>query len=228
MLKTAALVAVPGALGGLGLLYESEAGPPGSLQYPAMHLVEVGVAFDEADVRALLPEGLIPVTGFTGGLALYTSDHPASGHMSAGGYLWIDVDYRGTARYVVRSFAATDPSGETPTLIKATPDESAPDLLQALAGSEEIGGLELSVGSALNSCRTGPAEVSPQVFASGPDGSLRVAPTPIIAAWCQADARSVRVMPGTEHALPGLEPERVLWAMVATPLGTPLPLLLAE
>jgi hypothetical protein len=198
------------------------------LQHRGSHLVEVGVAFDEAAVRALLPEGLTPARGFTGGFALYKTDDQSAAAATPSGYIWFDVSYRGTARYIVRSFVAGEQTNEPLILAEATPDESDPDLLHHIVGSQAFRGLELVVKATPESCRAGMAEVSAQVFVLGRDGSLGVAQSPIIADWCEAEVHFVRMMAEPEEALDGLVPLRVLWAGVARPLGAPLPSLLLE
>jgi hypothetical protein len=198
MLKTSVFLVVAGALGGLSLLYNPSPYSFRPLQHRGSQLVEVGVAFDEAAVRALLPEGLTPASGFTGGFALYKTDDQSAAAGTPSGYIWFDVSYRGTARYIVTSFVAGDQTNESLILAEATLDESDPDLLHGIVGPQGIG------------------------------GSLRVAQSPIIADWCEAEVHFVRVMAEPEEALDGLVPLRVLWAGVARPLGAPLPSLFLE
>ena len=65
--------AVPGLLGGLGLLMDRPASPSTPLTDPLAsgYMVEAGVAFPETAVRAALPAGLEPAPGATGGIAIY-------------------------------------------------------------------------------------------------------------------------------------------------------------
>ena len=224
MLKSAAFLVVPGAMGGLGLLYDPGSFPNGQPVWEKAHLVEVGVVFDEEAVRAALPSGLEPNQRFTGGIAIYSDPGNQDIALPDGGYVWIDVDYQAGARYIVRSL--TD-AGSPPSLA-IDPDKSVTHhvsevtgdgLLRAdvMAGRE--GSLELVVQPILNTCQTGLQSLSQLTFASDPDGHLRIAPNQIAGAWCDADVVSADVIAATDDALGTLAPKQILWAGVAVPLG---------
>ena len=228
MLKSAAFLVVPGAMGGLGLLYDPGSFPGGQPVWEKAHLVEVGVVFDEEAVRAALPPSLEPSQGFTGGIGIYSSPGDQDNALPDGGYVWIDVDYQTGTRYIVRSLSeagahpdiATDPDKLVAHLAA---EETSDGLLRAdiMAGSE--GGLDLIVQPILNTCQTGLEALSQRTFASGLKGRLQTAPNQIVETWCDADVVSADVTALPHDVLSTLEPKQILWAGVAVPLG-PSPL----
>jgi hypothetical protein len=71
-------------------------------------------------------------------------------------------------------------------------------------------------------------QISPYIFSMGRDASLHVTAGPVVSDWCEAEVSSAPLVARTFAVLDELTPQRVLWAEIATPLGAPMPSILAE
>jgi hypothetical protein len=204
---------------------------------PEVRLIEIGLTFDREAVRAALPDGLEPAEGFTGGVAVYfVADGPIIVPQSAG-YVWVDVKYGHNARYILRSFhseATTQGAGERSDALVAS--LAAGSVTPAAPGGEAAGATRYAVAVTSDPARLDvvidpvPEACSPQIvglsqylFASGTDAGLEVPGGPFAADWCEAHVASVGVTAPVRSVLGPFEPERILWAGVATPLGSAVP-----
>ncbi|HVG47334.1 MAG TPA: hypothetical protein VM899_04255 [Rubellimicrobium sp.] len=216
MLKIAAFLAVPGALGGLTLLHDPTGGP--SVRQ-GTHLIEVGVTFDEAAVRDILPAGFTPASTFTGGLGLFVDQSGPDAGAAAQGYVWIDVNYRGTARYVVRSFpSAAQPNGAEPNVVTAAYHGPETGNIEVVTGSEAQGGFVVAVEPLPATCRAGLAQATPYVFAQGSRGRIGLTLSPVYTRWCDAKLLALDIGASADDALSRLELLEVNWVGLATPL----------
>ncbi len=114
MLKSVAVLAVPSVLSGVGLLYGPDGAPSPWSPYERAYAAEVGVAFEEAAVRAVLPEGYEPAPGFTGGIAIFGGEEGWTLSPLSTGHVWIDVveEVSGDpARYMLTGFASESREG---------------------------------------------------------------------------------------------------------------------
>lgn len=64
----------------------------GPYQVRCSHFVQVGVEFDETDVRSALPAGYTPASGMTGGFCVYRAENGWAITPYSAGFAWIDVD----------------------------------------------------------------------------------------------------------------------------------------
>ena len=77
------------------------------------HMI-IGITLDEAAVRAVLPKGLEPADGITGGINVYTSKGGEGVAAYARTYVWVDVKGHDSisgskARYVLWAATSTGP-----------------------------------------------------------------------------------------------------------------------
>lgn len=238
MLKIAAAVAVPTALGGATLLYApSETGSEDFL-YQEAYIVEVGVFFDEAAVRAALPEGLEPVADFTGGIAIYGGEE--SGRLRSlsplsAGYVWIDLAPlqgadQAPTRYMLTSLASSNDS-----VAPALPLDSAvlaeehgtagEGLLRAVAQPGPGTTLELTVRLPATPCVSGFTEAGGDLLTLAGDERLGLIDMPVVMDHCPAEALSARVEAPSGNILQNFNPRQILWATVAAPLRWAMPVL---
>lgn len=215
MPKIAAFLVVPGALGGAALLHDPVEGPLASQR---AQLIEVGVTFDEEAVRNLLPTGFTPSGTFTGGLALYMSPDGLDGDPATQGYVWIDINYRGNARYVVQSFPPAAQRSESTSAMQAAYRSSEAEVIEAGVGTEVGGGLAVAIKPLPATCRAGLAQASPYVFLEDPSGTARLTHSPVFSRWCDAELVALDLQAATDDSLSWLEPRQVNWVGLATPL----------
>lgn len=231
MLKSAVLLAVPGTLGGVGLLYAPSGSPGGPLPLRDAYVVQVGVAFTEAAVQGVLPEGLEPAAGFTGGIAVYGGDEGWVLSPLSTGYVWVDVTRREggdeASRYMVLAFASERPEDIPAVSLASASASTAPPAgegaLQALASPDAVSLLELTVRPSAGICTSSLVAERGDLLTSGLDGSLGVVHLPVVLDLCEAEALTARVSAPPDHLLGTFAPERVLWAAMATPLGQEAP-----
>jgi hypothetical protein len=228
MLKSIALLAIPGALGGVGLLFGPDTAPSPPSSHLSAYAVEVGVAFDEAAVRAALPDGLEPALGFTGGVAVYGGEEGWALSPLTTGHVWIDVVEEGSgvaARYMLTGFASERPDGGTPiptdvAALGETHELSDDGDLHVQAWPDRATTLELVVRPKAADCADHVMGGSGRLLTSGPGGSLGVIHMPAALDWCavEAEAGWVSVTAPFGHVLRPFVPQQVLWAQLATPL----------
>lgn len=65
--------------------------PAGPYQLSNVAFAMVGVTFDEAAVRAILPKNLEPADGFTGGFDFYVAPQGWGITPFSAGYIWVDI-----------------------------------------------------------------------------------------------------------------------------------------
>lgn len=248
MLKYVIVLAMPGVIAGLTLLHGWDAAGQDLAADGEVRLIEIGLALDAAAVRAALPQGLEPADGFTGGVAVYfVADGPTIVPQSSG-YVWVDVKYGHSARYILRSFhseVTAEAAGERSDALVASlatgpaalvasggsgnearngiRDEAAGSTRYVVAVTSGPARLDVVVDPVPGACSTEIVALTHYLFASGADGGLEVLGDPFAADWCEAHVASVGVTAPVRDVLGLFAPEQVLWAGVATPLGSAMP-----
>lgn len=197
-------------------------------------VVEVGLSFDEAAVRAALPEGLKPAEGFTGGIDIYSADHGWGIAPYSAGYLWIDLaDHPspdGTAgRYMVMGFYSekfraiaalhqdviVDGSGTLTETDGTIVGSAGPD------GAEVF---RLSVKVDQTKCFTAVEGMGDYIWKAA--AGFTVMHIPTVFDGCEAQPLSVEVL-AKDGPLAGLKPTAMLWAVEgggAVAFSPPVPL----
>lgn len=234
MSKLVAALAVPGALGGLGLLYEGSGSPTPPVAadpFRSGYVVEVGVAFPEEAVRAALPAGLEPAPGFTGGIAVYGGDEGWALSPLATGYVWVDVaavEDGAPSRFLIQGFVTGDRGGASPipadiATLGETHELRPNGVFHATAWPDRGSLLDLEVRVDAAACSDGLSPAGGHVIIQRPGESLGVVHMPVILDLCEAEALSARIEAPSGHALSPFEPQRVIWAGVGTPLRWAMP-----
>lgn len=243
------VIAAPGLLGGISMLLDPNQPPSvqspyqssGQSPYQESYILEVGVTFEEAAVRAALPEGLEPVAGSTGGIAIYGGEQ---GEKLRGlspllaGYVWIDLaqppgSNATPARYMLTSLAPADlgamSTAQSDGAVLGEAHGIAEDsFLRAVARSGPGTALELMARLPSSDCSSGFTEGGGDLLTLGSDKELGLIDMPVVLDHCPAEALSARVEAPSEHVLAALAPKHILWASVAIPLRWAMPVLATE
>ncbi len=236
MPKFVIVLAVPGVVAGLSLLNAWDVPGHEHSAEPEVRLIEIGLAFDGDAVRAALPQGLEPAEGLTGGVAVYFVTDGQTVAPQSSGYVWIDVKHGPRARYMLRSFlsevtiAGSDERSErlraslvADRLGSGAVDGVAEATRYALAVTSGPARLDLVVDPAPGACSVGTTPLTEYLFASGADGGLELLRNPFTTGWCEAHVTAAGATAPIGDVLEPFAPERVLWAGVATPLGSAMP-----
>ncbi len=221
MLRSAAILAVSGGLGGISLYYSGDADSAGVAPNLGAYVVEVGVVFPEAAVRAALPDGVEPTPGFTGGIAIQGGDSPWS---DTSGHVWLDVQTdQGPVRYRLGASASTGNQDDSVVQrgLLGVHGNSQGDVVHVMAWPDAVSSLELVVRAESGGC-----ELGSEIGASIQIVSLVETPTPSdtssMTSWCraQAEVAVARVTAPPGHPLRPFTAVQVLWAEIMTLAGT--------
>lgn len=183
-------------------------------------VVEVGLSFDEAAVRAALPDGLKPAEGFTGGIDIYHLDHGWGIAPYSAGYLWIDLaDHPSPdgspSRYMVQGFYSEKfraiPSLHQDVIVDGSGTlTDAGGMLNGSAGPAGKELLRLSVKVDPSKCTPSVEGMGDYIWKSG--NGFTVMHIPTVADVCEATATSVEVL-ASDGPLAALKPTAILWAV---------------
>lgn len=211
-------------LAGSGGLHAEDAKP---LQYPLIGAVgnalEIGIAFDEAAVRAALPKGLEPAEGFTGGVDVYNVGYGWGVGAYSAGYLWLDLagppgPGGAPARYLVRGFYSNlfYPFPEFDVIVPgaSTLTETNGEF-RGTAGPDGAVILSAVAKGDSSKCTVGAAGMDDYIWGKE-TGSLLVTHIPSIGDVCEATPVKVEIATDKDPALAGLAPKELLWAVSVT------------
>lgn len=220
MLKPAAILAASGTLGGVSLYYSGGGDPTGQAPDLGAYLVEVGVVFPEAAIRAALPEGVEPTPGFTGGIAVHGDKAPWA---ASSGHVWLDVQTEdGPARYLLVASASQDNKDGSKLTQGALGfhGTSEGDILHVMTWPDAVSSLELFVRAEPVACSHG-READTDVRTVSFTGAPAAREAPSITGWCrmEAEAAVARVTAPPGHPLRPFIPSQVLWAEIMIPPG---------
>lgn len=209
-------------LAGSSGLHAEDAKP---LQYPLIggggNVLEIGIAFDEAAVRAALPNGLEPAEGFTGGVDIYNIKYGWGVGAYTAGYVWLDLGGPpgaggAPARYMVRGFYSNlfYPEFDVIVLGASTLTEANGEF-SGTAGPS--GAVILSAIAKGNSSKCTPGAAGMDDYIWGKEtGSLLVTHIPAVGDVCEATPVKVEIATDKDPALAGLTPKKLLWAVSIT------------
>lgn len=186
-------------------------------------VVEVGLSFDEAAVRAALPEGLEPAEGFTGGIDIYHLDHGWGIAPYSAGYLWIDLaDHPspdGTpGRFMVQGFYSEKFRAIASLHQEVIVDGSgtltdADGTISGSAGPNGAEVLKLSVKVDPTKCFTAAEGMGDYIWKDG--AGFTVMHIPTVVDGCEALPISVEIL-ASDGPLAALKPTAMLWAVEGT------------
>lgn len=188
--------------------------------------VIIGVTLDEAAVRAVLPAGMEPTEGITGGYNLYRSGGGYNTPAFTRAYVWADVEGHDSAtgakgRWVI--WGVTGPDGDSArasgfdfadggaalavhgTNVMATAREGDTPIIRAEIQLADGGCAPLS--GALNY----PVKL--------PSGKMALHHYPFVTDICGASPVSLDILVGDDHPLAKFKPTSVVWAAQAKNLS---------
>lgn len=185
----------------------------------------IGVTFDEAAVRAILPEGLEPAEGVSGGLQVYTSGGGEGVAAYSRSYAWVDLagfdSITGNkARYIL--WLADTVHSEKMGRIGYITTEGDVSLSEAdgtLTGSVAVGGAQVLKASVEGGdCGAGTGSINyPSVPTWG--GGMAVTQYAFAGMFCGAKMTGMEISVSSDHPLAKLNPQPAGWAAVARELS---------
>lgn len=206
-------------------LHAQDANAPAQFPYliGGGNVIEVGIAFDEAAVRAALPKGLEPAEGFTGGVDIYNAGYGWGTGGFTAGYLWLDLagpagPTGAPARYMVRGYYSVRfyTAAEFDVILPggSTLEQANGDFIGA-AGPEGTTILSVTLKGDSSKCIQGAAGMDEYVWGKE-SGSLLVTFIPAVGEVCEATPVKVEIATDKDPALAGLAPKELLWAVSIT------------
>lgn len=197
--------------------------PPPYAVHVSDYLI-VGVQWNEAEVKKLLPSHIRPAKDMSGGIAIYRSDRGFGISPYQAVYTFVDVEgYDSTAgtkaRWILQ--AGYGPSEEIAHAIRSAygwPAHAATVSVEsstnanvqrarAQVGTAEVASLEIRLGT--QGC-TNAAGVNNYLYASSE--RISVNEVPFEGEWCPAEPVQVRMNASAAHPFGALTPAKLLWA----------------
>lgn len=185
----------------------------------------IGVTLDEAAVREILPVGLEPADGVTGGIQVYTSNGGEGVAAYTRSYVWVDLagydSLTGNkGRYILwlTDTVHADKMGGLGYLTTT----GAPELAEAdgvLNGKAVVGGQAVFNASVkAGACGAGTGAIN---YPSVPKWAEGMAVTQYAFAgqFCGAEMQAMTIEAGADHPLSKLKPKPAGWAAVARDLS---------
>ena len=188
-----------------------------------VQLISVGVAFNEAAVRAVLPSNVTPAPGFTGGINIYQAPagYPLAPYSAA--YVWVDVEgydspQGAKGRWMLQGLYGPEP---VPAAVRdnlGLPVRAGASRFEATEGGSRAVGLlgdrevlSVEIKSSRQSCVPIKGVIN-YLGRLGPSQKLGVTEIPFVGEACSAQATNVSIKATEGDALNALAPTRVLWA----------------
>ncbi|WP_417517303.1 hypothetical protein [Minwuia sp.] len=193
----------------------------------------VGITLDEAKVRAVLPEGMEPTEGITGGLNIYTSNGGEGVAAYQRSYVWVDLaNFDSITGNGGRYILWLSDSAHSAKMARAGYDTEvgASTLTKdghRVIGTTALGGEQvMKITIELSDAGCGDA-VGTQNYPSLPQGAegLVVTQYSFAGKICGASPVSVDITAPADHPLSVYKPVSVVWAAFAKDLsfsGSPL------
>ena len=207
------------AFGAPSVLHGENAQP--LVQFPYLvgggHVIEIGIAFDEAAVRAALPKGLEPADGFTGGVDIYNVGYGWGVGAFTAGYVWLDLAGSpgpggAPARYMVRGYYSHQFYPFDVIVPGVSTLEEANGDFIGTAGPEGTVVLSATLKGDSSKCTPGAAGMDDYIWGHE-SGSFMVTHIPAIGDVCEATPVKVEIATEKDPALAGLTPKELLWAV---------------
>ena len=193
----------------------------------------MGIVLDEARVRAILPKGMEPTEGMTGGLNIYTSNGGEGVAAYERSYIWVDLaNFNSITGHGGRYIIWLSDSQHSVKMGKAGYDtevgaSSISKDGNRITGTTRLGGNQvLSMTIELSDAGCGDA-VGTQNYPSLPKGAEGMVVTQYSFAGkiCGASPVSVDISAPADHPLSVYKPVKTIWAAFAKDLsfsGSPL------
>jgi hypothetical protein len=199
--------------------YAHDSGHPPYIVRGNTHIL-IGVTLDEAAVRAVLPAGMEPTEGITGGFNVYRSAGGYNTPAYTRAYVWADVEGYDSAsgakgRWVI--WGVTGPGADLSQAEGYDFHDGSAALVERgmtiIGIAEQRGSKILRVEIELADGTCGPATGTLNYPVTLPaTGKLAMHQYPFAGDVCGASPVSVEVMVGDDHPLNKFKPTSLLWA----------------
>ena len=204
-------------------LFAEEALPaPPYLVANSQHII-VGVAFDEAAVREMLPPGIEPVDGITGGINIYTANDGWGVAPYTAAYFWVDIvgfdSADGTkARWMLQGVYGPATTSQAlrvnfgwPVRTGSSTRESVGDNIRAIGMLNGRKFIEVVITPKPDSCQS--IQSTLNYLGLLENGKVVTTQIPVIGDVCGADPVSVAINAPAGDPINKLKPVSVLWAI---------------
>ena len=185
----------------------------------------IGVTLNEAAVREMLPAGLEPAAGVTGGLQVYTSDGGEGVAAYARSYVWADLagmdSITGNPGRYILWVVDTAHAGKLSGLgYDATAGEATLSEAEgALTGAAAVDGTQvLSASVKAGDCAAGTGVINYPSMPEWADG-MAVTQYAFAGNFCGGELLGMEIAAPEGHALRKLDPQPAGWAAVARDLS---------
>lgn len=185
----------------------------------------IGVTLNEAAVREMLPAGLEPAAGLTGGLQVYTSDGGEGVAAYARGYVWVDLAGMDSitgnpGRYILWAVDTAHAAKLSGLGYDATPGEATLSESDGrLTGAASVDGAQVILASVTaGDCGAGTGVInypSMPVWAEG----MAVTQYAFAGDFCGAELVGMEITAPKGRPLAKLAPQPAGWAAVARELS---------
>ena len=208
------------------LAHADDSGHPPYIVRGNTHIL-IGVTLDEAAVRAVLPAGMEPTEGITGGFNVYRSGGGYNKPAYTRAYVWADVEGYDSAsgakgRWVI--WGVTGPGADLSQAEGYDFHDGSAALVEhgmtIIGTAEQSGSKILRVEIALTDGTCGPTTGTLNYPVRLPaTGKLAMHQYPLAGDICGASPVSVELMVGDDHPLNKFKPTSLLWAAQARNLS---------
>lgn len=206
--------------------YADDSGHPPYIVRGNTHIL-IGVTLDEAAVRSVLPAGMEPTEGITGGYNVYRSGGGYNKPAYTRAYVWADVEGHDSAsgakgRWVI--WGVTGPGADLSQAEGYDFHDGSAALVEhgmtIIGTAEQSGSRILRVEIALTDGTCGPTTGTLNYPVRLPaTGKLAMHQYPVAGDICGASPVSVELMVGDDHPLNKFKPTSLLWAAQAKNLS---------
>lgn len=221
--RLAALIGIGLSLTTATVVHAQVARPAPPYLQANVQLISVGVAFNEAAVRAVLPPGITPAPGFTGGINIYQAPtgYPLTPY--SGAYVWIDIagydsPVGAKGRWILEGFYGPEPVPAAirenlgwPVRAGASRFETTEGGKRAVALLAEREVISVDIQPSTGACRPIRGKVN-YVSQLGPSRALIVNEIPYAGEACLATATAVKIEGPDGDPINELAAVRILWA----------------
>lgn len=186
----------------------------------------IGVTLNEAAVREILPEGLEPAEGISGGFQIYNSGGGEGVAAYSRSYVWVNLagydSITGNPGRFILWLSDTEHAAKMAKIGYAT-TEGAVALSEAdgmLDGSVAVDGVELAKGSVkAGECGAGTGVINYPSVPAWSDNKMAVTQYAFAGKFCGAELSGLEISAPTDHMLSKLNPQPAGWAAVARELS---------
>ncbi len=185
----------------------------------------MGVKLNEAAVREILPPGLEPVEGVTGGLQVYTSGGGEGVDAYTRSYVWVDLDgydsLTGNKARFILWLTDTTHAEKMGNLgyVSVAGDVELSESDGIMAGVATVDGVQVLKGTVKGGdCGAGTGVINYPSIPGWAD-SMAVTQYAFAGKFCAGELVDMEISAPADHPLAKLNPEPVGWAAVARELS---------